>query len=279
MFGFCLGFLLVISAIFAIVDIAKPLYKNEELWHIGESLAMGAISFAVCWFANLGNKYGLSEQETIRIISLTILTMPIRKVVDFVAFHINAYLIATDNAYAQFFDKRLILDDPNSGKKVFSVGVLGIFHFVVYIISVACYFMCAAFPGIAMSRLNVLINFWNNLKKLFLSSNSADQIILMIWFISLITWWVAFGFYIVKIYKNFIAWSENNPDRKNCHNLRRMIIFLFFARKFYIYMTIMTSYRLQDFTFWWCVLVSMMIVVFLLWYRTRRNGKPNPNIC
>lgn len=275
MYEFFFWFIFGVSIGFAIIDVVRARddgeWKENTNWHFNEILTLIAITVATTLLALFANQHGLSNDETIMLITLTMLLMPVRKIVDVVIYGINSYLVSVDNSYAAKMDQRLLITNQKTGKKEFSVGILRLYHTAVFLFFLVLYMFCSAFPGIAMSRLNVTLNVWSNIPAKATGS-SLDRFVLMIWLLSLIVLIVMVLVFARAAYKNFIAWWSDIEDRRDIRKLLYGIIILMIVRKIFLYIFIMTNYRLQDFAFWWVIFVMITTISFALWYRARRNG-------
>lgn len=283
MYNFVFWLLFGAAAVFTIVDIAKARndddWKENTLWHLGEILALLVIAIVTTLFALFANRHGLSNDEAAILISLTVLLMPVRKIVDVIIYGLNSYLIATDNNYAAKMDQRLLITNPKTGKKEFSIGVLRLYHTAVFFVFLLIYLFCSAFPRLALFRFNVTLNVWTNLIAKF-TGNNIDRVVLMIWMLTLIVFIVMIFMYVRIVYKNYIHWWTDGASKRggDARSLRYKIIIFMALRKFFMYLFVMTNYRFKDFVFWWVIFVIVTAISFAFWYRARRKGRTSQNI-
>lgn len=223
----------------------------------------------------------LSSDLKAIIIAECFFMMIFRKILAVLVQGIVGYLCSVDNAFAQRVEPFLIIktQDPLSPKPMqISLGVLRIGHTLIYVLCGVITAICSAIPGLTNSRINVLLNQVSNLIAKVVGT-LGSRFIFMLWIIALVGFWVMIVVYIRKLYTNFLNLLEGDySEIQNIKPLRWAIIIMFWARKLFSYIFIMTNYRLQDFVFWWFISVGVVAIVFWLWQRAKKRGYTAPSI-
>lgn len=279
LFNILVAVIFLAAVIFFAMDFAraKPEVdrKANFLFDFGEILTMVCITLiSGALVIMLTDKGYMSNDHRAIIIAMAFFLMPFRKVLAIVVQGLVSYLCAVDNAFAQRVEPFLIVKDPDplAQKPMrLSLGVLRIGHTVIFVLCALVTAICATIPGITNSRINVTLNVFNNLVAKVVGSG-WDRLAFLVWFASLIAFWVIVVVYIRGLYTNTIALSSGGVGR-NVKPLRWAAIILWWARKVFIYLFIMTNYRLQDFVFWWFIWL-IAIVVLALWRLHQRRTTP-----
>ena len=269
--------LFIASAVFAVIDIARAKIdsssNDDTIFLAGEIITMVAISVIVAkGMLTLQDFNSATSNQVVRIIALCVLTMPLRRILDIFIYGMVMYLMDVDNELRQRLEQKLIVTNTITGKKSLSIGVLRLYHLAMYICCLAIYTVCAAFPKFTAGRMNVTVNFWSRIFEMATGTN-GQQILFMLWLISLLVLVCLIVIYLFKLYKNFIRLVEKKySEIKAISKLRWFIIWVFVVRKIYIYIFIMTNYQLADILFWWIVSLLICGISFAWWYYNTSRG-------
>lgn len=244
MYDFIFYMLFGASILLAIVEASysiKPTADTKEdtsKWHLREFFGMIITAMGVVMFALLAHENAaITENQCNLIIALVIILMPVRKI---------AILLL-----AQKYEK----DYKNAIKIAYHIGIF-LLSFIVFLV-------LSLFPGIFVTRIQVLTNTWTNIFRM-LPGSILERLVVLVWLISLIVF--------VGLIINLI-WTRNlgRPGMQLMNNITNIktIVIMFVIRKIFLYIFVMDKYILKDIVFWIVIaIIGLIVLVAITMFRS-----------
>lgn len=235
------------ATLLAVIETAYSAKVEEDaretyLWHLREFLTMIVIVVGVVMFALLAHEYdAITTNKCNLIIGLAIILMPLRKIA---ALSLWRSLVKNiDSVPIQF-------TTTNDGEKEFKNEIKIAYHISIFIISLIVFLLISLFPGVLMSRLQVVINTWSNIA-IKLPGSVWDRIVVLVWLISILI--------LVGLIVNLIRIKYQGLS--GMFRTLSTIILVFITRKIFLYIFVMDKYIIQDIIFWVVVAIIGLIVL------------------
>lgn len=244
------------ATLLAVIETAYSAKVEEDaretyLWHLREFLTMIVIVVGVVMFALLAHEYdAITTNKCNLIIGLAIILMPLRKIADVCIWKI---LLKKIDAVPTRF-----VDTNESGKDFKNTVKIG-YHILLFLLSTIVFLVISLFPGVFVTRIQVVINTWSNIA-IKLPGSVWDRIVVLVWLISILI--------LVGLIVNLIRIKYQGLS--GMFRTLSTIILVFITRKIFLYIFVMDKYIIQDIIFW--VVVAIIGFILLMAITILRGG-------